>query len=120
MWIFCVSLQMKRIAKKKQTVSSVNSNGFSNRYNFDSWREFSYLDEEEKEKAEWWIPELSFIIVLVLKYLSNVLFTILLQSRWEEMDWKEEPSFKSSEEEGRDEQNTNTSWYRANSLQYDI
>lgn len=23
------------------------------RYNFDSWREFSYLDEEEKEKAEW-------------------------------------------------------------------
>ncbi|CAB1346221.1 unnamed protein product, partial [Coregonus sp. 'balchen'] len=23
------------------------------RYNFDSWREFSYLDEEEKDKAEW-------------------------------------------------------------------
>lgn len=23
------------------------------RYDFDSWREFSYLDEEEKEKAEW-------------------------------------------------------------------
>ncbi|XP_004639319.1 dnaJ homolog subfamily C member 2 [Octodon degus] len=23
-------------------------------YNFDSWREFSYLDEEEKEKAEWY------------------------------------------------------------------
>lgn len=27
---------------------------FYYRYNFDSWREFSYLDEEEKEKAEWW------------------------------------------------------------------
>lgn len=26
---------------------------FCLRYNFDSWREFSYLDEEEKEKAEW-------------------------------------------------------------------
>lgn len=26
---------------------------FFKRYNFDSWREFSYLDEEEKEKAEW-------------------------------------------------------------------
>ncbi|EPY83895.1 DnaJ (Hsp40), subfamily C, member 2 isoform 2 isoform 2-like protein [Camelus ferus] len=25
----------------------------NSRYNFDSWREFSYLDEEEKEKAEW-------------------------------------------------------------------
>jgi hypothetical protein len=25
------------------------------RYNFDSWREFSYLDEEEKEKAEWYV-----------------------------------------------------------------
>lgn len=24
-------------------------------YNFDSWREFSYLDEEEKEKAEWYV-----------------------------------------------------------------
>ena len=23
------------------------------RYDFDSWREFSYLDEENKEKAEW-------------------------------------------------------------------
>lgn len=23
------------------------------RYNFESWREFSYLDEEEKDKAEW-------------------------------------------------------------------
>lgn len=28
-----------------------------NRYNFDSWREFSYLDEEEKEKAEWCVRE---------------------------------------------------------------
>lgn len=27
--------------------------GSLSRYNFDSWREFSYLDEEEKEKAEW-------------------------------------------------------------------
>ena len=24
-------------------------------YNFDSLREFSYLDEEEKEKAEWYV-----------------------------------------------------------------
>lgn len=24
------------------------------RYEFDSWREFSYLDEEEKEKGEKW------------------------------------------------------------------
>lgn len=23
-----------------------------NRYDFDSWREYSYLDEEEKEKGE--------------------------------------------------------------------
>lgn len=23
------------------------------RYDFDSWREFSYLDEENREKAEW-------------------------------------------------------------------
>lgn len=28
---------------------------FCLRYNFDSWREFSYLDEEEKEKAEWYV-----------------------------------------------------------------
>ncbi|PKU35865.1 hypothetical protein llap_13831 [Limosa lapponica baueri] len=27
---------------------------FKGWYNFDSWREFSYLDEEEKEKAEWY------------------------------------------------------------------
>lgn len=26
---------------------------YCHRYDFDSWREFSYLDEEEKEKAEW-------------------------------------------------------------------
>lgn len=25
----------------------------SSRYDFDSWREFSYLDEENREKAEW-------------------------------------------------------------------
>jgi len=25
---------------------------FTCRYNFDSWREYSYLDEEEKEKGE--------------------------------------------------------------------
>ena len=25
---------------------------FACRYNFDSWREYSYLDEEEKEKGE--------------------------------------------------------------------
>lgn len=25
------------------------------RYDFDSWREFSYLDEEEKEKGEKWV-----------------------------------------------------------------
>uniref|UniRef100_A0A8C5S9A2 J domain-containing protein n=1 Tax=Laticauda laticaudata TaxID=8630 RepID=A0A8C5S9A2_LATLA len=29
-------------------------------YNFDSWREFSYLDEEEKEKAEWYVNERAF------------------------------------------------------------
>lgn len=23
-------------------------------YNYDSWREFSYLNEEEKEKIIWW------------------------------------------------------------------
>ena len=26
---------------------------FCIRYNFDSWREFSYLDEESSEKGEW-------------------------------------------------------------------
>lgn len=30
------------------------------RYNFDSWREFSYLDEEEKEKAEWYVNKNNF------------------------------------------------------------
>ncbi len=34
------------------------------RYNFDSWREFSYLDEEEKEKAEWWVILWSCVIAL--------------------------------------------------------
>ncbi len=38
-------------------------------------------------------------------------FLNFVQSRWEEMDWKAESSFQSSEEEGGDEQNTNTSWY---------
>lgn len=106
---------MNRINKKKK-LCSVFSNDFSHRYNFDSWREFSYLDEEEKEKAEWCVPALTCIIILVLRYLHYVLFTILSQPRWEKMDWKAESGFKSSEEEGRDEQNTNTSWYRDNAV----
>lgn len=44
--LFC-SLDKK--FDKKCLILSV----FFKRYNFDSWREFSYLDEEEKEKAEW-------------------------------------------------------------------
>ncbi|CAF93399.1 unnamed protein product, partial [Tetraodon nigroviridis] len=40
-------------------------NFYSFWYNFDSWREFSYLDEEEKEKAEWRVPALTCLIVLI-------------------------------------------------------
>lgn len=41
------------------------------------------------------------------------LFNFPLQSRWEEMDWKAESSVQSSEEEGGDEQNADTRWYRS-------
>lgn len=44
---------LKNEQNRQKKVSSVDNSGFSHRYNFDSWREFSYLDEEEKEKAEW-------------------------------------------------------------------
>lgn len=44
-----ILLRQKHKFDKKCIILSV----FFKRYNFDSWREFSYLDEEEKEKAEW-------------------------------------------------------------------
>ena len=31
------------------------------RYNFESWREYSYLDEEKTDKAEWWVFTLTHI-----------------------------------------------------------
>ena len=40
---------------------------FTFRYNFDSWREFSYLDEEEKEKGEKWVSS-SFCDLMKLKF----------------------------------------------------
>lgn len=56
-------------------------------------------------------PATQFRSCVVTEVSDCHVFNSPLQSRWEEMDWKAESSFKSSEEEGGDEQNTNTSWY---------
>ena len=64
--IFAVSFSWKFILGNLWKIGEINKNQipqyflshcnasllFCCRYNFDSWREFSYLDEEEKEKGE--------------------------------------------------------------------
>ena len=41
-----------RVVVELNNVACFVSSCFVFRYEFDSWREFSYLDEEEKEKGE--------------------------------------------------------------------
>lgn len=51
-----------------------------NRYDFDSWREYSYLDEEEKEKGEKWGIHTDFHNLFMCLCTWNVKYKAVLSS----------------------------------------
>ena len=51
-----------------------------NRYDFDSWREYSYLDEEEKEKGEKWELHPDFHNLFMCLCIWNVKYKVILSS----------------------------------------
>ncbi len=57
------------------------------RYDMESWREFSYLDEENPEKGEWWVTNDNFTCPL-LHLLLSLVWLVLFHSR-EERRWLE-------------------------------